>query len=98
MRQNRYHVALGKKSTTVTVDKVISDLLALKLGQDPKTDDAHAAVRDYLQQKLDETNDPRRTSVSQWLRQEALLDLVDTRLSAKYWRWFDATYLGKKRR
>jgi hypothetical protein len=100
MDQDRYHVVLGKKSTTVTVDTLISDLLALKLGYDPKSEDARAAVRGYLQEKLDETNDPGRTSVSQWLRQEVLLDLVEKKLSDKYWRWFniwfDATY-GKKR-
>jgi hypothetical protein len=100
MDQDRYHVVLGKKSTTVTVDTIISDLLALKLGHDPKTEDARAAVRDYLQEKLDDKNDPGWTSVSQWLRQEVLLDLVDKKLSDKYCRWFDtwfdATY-GKKR-
>src|SRR5512147_1540948 len=101
MEQNRYHVVLGKKSTTVTVDKTLCDLLALKLGHVPRSEDAHFAVRSYLQEKLDEKNDPRQTSVSQWLRQEVLLELVDKRLSDKYWRWFeawvDATY-GKKRR
>ena len=101
MEQNRYHVVLGKKSTTVTVDKTLSDLLALKLGHDPRSEDGRAAVRAYLQGKLDEKNDAGRTSVSQWLREELLLDLVDKRLSDKYWRWFntwfDAT-LRKKRR
>ena len=101
MEQDRYHIVLGKKSTTVTVDKTLSDLLALRLGHDPRSEDARTAVRAYLQEKLDEKNDPGRTSVSQWLREELLLDLVDKRLSDKYWRWFytwvDATY-GKKRR
>ncbi len=102
MRQDRYHVALGAKSTTVSVDKIVSDLLALKLGHDdPRSAEARSAVRAYLQDKLDEKNDPGWTSVSQWLREEVLLDLVGKKLSAKYWRWFeiwfDATY-GKKRR
>ena len=55
----------------------------------------------YLQEKLDDKNDPGQTSVSQWLREEVLLDLVEKKLSDKYWRWFntwfDAAY-GKKRR
>jgi len=76
---------LGKKSTTVTVDKTLSDLLALRFGHTPRSEDAHFAVRAYLQEKLDETNDPGRTSVSQWLRQEVLLDLVEKKLSDKYW-------------
>src|SRR5512147_2753398 len=98
MEQNRYHVVLGKKSTTVTVDKTLSDLLALKLGHDPRTEDAHSAVRAYLQEKLDENNDPGRSYVSQWLREAVLLDLLDKKLSSKYWTWFEATYLSKKRR
>ncbi|MGZ3391233.1 MAG: hypothetical protein ACXVCF_16795 [Isosphaeraceae bacterium] len=101
MEQNRYHVVLGMKSTTVTVDKTLSDLLALKLGHGPRSADAHSAVRAYLQGKLDEKNDAGRTSVSQWLREEALLDLVEKKLSDKYWRWFniwfDATYRKKRR-
>ena len=101
MEQDRYHVVLGKKSTTVTVDKTFSDLLALKLGHDPRSRDARTAVRAYLQEKLDEKNDAGRTSMSQWLREEALLDLVEKKLADKYRRWFniwfDATY-GKKRR
>jgi hypothetical protein len=36
---------LGKKSTTVTVDKTLSDLLALRLGHTPRSEDAHFAVR-----------------------------------------------------
>jgi hypothetical protein len=98
MSQHIYHVLLGKRRTTVSLDKIISTLLSLKLGHDPGTEDAHSAVRVYLQENLDATNDPRRTSVSQWLRQEVLLDLVDKKLSAKYGKWFDATYLSKKRR
>jgi len=76
MEQDRYHVVLGKKNTTVTVDKTLADVLALKLGHDPRSEDARAAVRAYLQEKLDEKNDAGRSSVSQWLREELFLDLV----------------------
>src|SRR5512142_1821826 len=101
MEQDRYHVVLGKKDTTVTVDKITSDLLALKLGHEPRSEDARAAVHAYLQEKLDEKNDPRWTSVSQWLRQEVLLDLLDKKLSAKYEKWFDEKawdHLHRKKR
>ena len=98
MSQDIYHVRLGTRRTTVSLDKIISTLLSLKLGCDPKTEDAHSAVRAYLQDQLDHTNDPDRTSVSQWLREEVLLDLVDKKLATTYWRWFDDLHLGKKRR
>ena len=101
MSQDRYHVLLGKRRTTVSLDQTSSTLLAIKLGEEPRSEDAHSAIRAYLQEKLDETNDPRRTSVSQWLQGEVLLDLVDKKLAAKYWAWFEvwveATY-GKKRK
>ena len=72
------------------------------LSASSRTSGYRCAVHAYLQEKLDEKNNPGRTSVSQWLREEHALDLVDKRLSDKYWRWFnigwfDATY-GKKRR
>ncbi len=89
MGQDIYHVQLGKRRTTVSLDQIISILLSLKLGHDPGTEDAHSAVRAYLQEKLDVLNDPHWTSVSQWLRKEVVLDLLDKKLSAKYEKWFD---------
>src|SRR5512135_2858398 len=100
-RRSPQGMPIRSREMCETGTKVTSDLLALKLGYDPRSEDARAAVRAYLQEKLDEKNDPGWTSVSQWLREEALLDLVDKRLSGKYWRWFEAwvdAADGKKRR
>ena len=77
MGQDRYHVLIGTRHTTVSLDPASSNLLALKLGHEPRTAAARAAIREYLQEKLDEYNDPHRTRVSQWLREWILLDLVD---------------------
>jgi len=82
-----FHVMLGKRRTTVSLDKILSELLSLKLGTVPNREDAHSAIRLYLQQKLDEAKDPGRAYMSQWLAGEALLDLVDKELSKKYWKW-----------
>ena len=102
MRQDIYHVRLGDRRTTVSLDNIISVLLSLKLGHDPGTEDAHSGVRAYLQAKLDQNNDPGRSRVSQWLREAVLLDLVEKKLSTRYWDWFEiwfhATYGKKKRR
>lgn len=101
MGQDIYHVQLGKRRTTVSLDQIISILLSLKLDLDPGTEDAHAAVRAYLQEKLDKNNDPGRSRVSQWLREEVLLDLLDKKLSAKYEKWFDEKawdHLHRKKR
>ena len=101
MGQDIYHVLVGERRTTVSLDQIISVLVSLKLGHDPGTEDAHSAVRAYLQEKLDVKNDPHWTSVSQWLRKETLLDLLDKKLSARYEKWFDEKawdHLHRKKR
>lgn|SRR5262249_5724936 len=85
----RYHVRLGKRRTTVSVDKIVSEYLALHLGKTPGTLEAHGAVRAWLQAQLDRNNDPRRSRVSQWLLGEALDAMVSPPLRAAYGRWLD---------
>lgn len=80
----RYHLTLGRKRTTVSLDTLVSDLLSIRLGALPQSPQAHGAVRAWLQQRLDQDNDPGRIYVSQWLREQAILFLVDTQLSNTY--------------
>ena len=80
----RYHVTLGNRRTTVSLDNLLSDLLAIRLGVCPQASEAHSAVRAWLQQQLDQNNDPGRSLVSRWLRDEAMLFLVDKKLSDTY--------------
>ena len=97
-RQEIFHVRLGKRRTTISVDKIVSTLLALHLDAEPGTIQAHAAVRAYFQSKLDESSDPGRHYVTAWLREQALFDVLDNGLSKKYWAWFDKSQMpgGKK--
>lgn len=83
----RYHLNLGRKRTTVSVSDTLSQLMALKLKLEPETKEAHTGIREWLQDRLDEHNDPGRIAVSQWLQDEAVLFLVDTKLSEKYSEW-----------
>ena len=83
----RYHVRLGKRRTTVSVDKIICDYLALHLGTEPGTLAAHSAVRAWLQSQLDRNNDPGRSYVSQWLLGQALDTMVRPALRDAYGRW-----------
>ena len=84
----RYHLSLGHKRTTVSLDNILSELLAIRLGLCPQSAQAHGAVRLWLQQQLDQANDPGRIRVSQWLREQAILFLVDNKLSNTYLDWF----------
>ena len=83
----RYHLTLGRKRTTVSLDTLLSDLLAIRLGSFPHSPQAHGAIRAWLQQQLDQANDPGRIRVSQWLRDQAVLFLVDNHLSNTYLDW-----------
>jgi hypothetical protein len=49
----RYHVKIDKVRTTVSLAPVLSELLALKLGVEPQTRAAQAALRAWLQQEID---------------------------------------------
>lgn len=86
-RNIRFHLRLGQRRTTATVDTLLSSYLAIRLGYPPETPGAHQAVRRWLQNRLDENNDPTRVAVSQWLQQEVISTLVDTQLSTHYVNW-----------
>ena len=79
-----FHVWLGKKRTTVSLHEVLCGLLAAKLGEIPETPEAHTAVREWLQDTLDESKDPGRFRVSQWLQGEVALCIADTKISKRY--------------
>ena len=83
----RYHVTLGQRRTTVSLDILLSSLLAIRLGSPPQSPQAHGAVRAWLQHTLDQANDPGRILVSQWLRDQALLFLVEPALVEAYLDW-----------
>ena len=92
MSNKTFHVYLGERRTTVSLTETLSGLLAIKLGHTPETEEAHAAVREWLQEQLDEQDDPGRTRVSQWLQAEVLLFMVDNKLSSRYLDWFIEEY------
>lgn len=84
----RYHVKLGKKRTTVTLDTLLSTLLSLKLNVTPESREAHKVIGQWLQARLDENNDPGRVLVSSWLQNQVMLYLLeDTPLDRKYGEW-----------
>ena len=84
-----HHVYLGDRRTTVSLDPTIAFFLELKLGKRPGTPEAKQVVRTWLQARLDDEDDPGRVLVSQRLKFEALLLLVDKKLAAQYGRWLD---------
>ena len=48
----RFHIQFARHRTTVSVDKILSAMLAIKLGQEPETPAANRAVWEWLQERL----------------------------------------------
>lgn len=86
-RRGVYHLKKGEKRTTATLPATLAELLALRLGHQPDDDEAHQAIRDWLQARLDEVGDPLQVNVSQWLQAKALLAVADDKLSGQHDAW-----------
>ncbi|WP_456473576.1 hypothetical protein [Desulfolithobacter sp.] len=79
-----YHVEIGARRTTVSLPNILTDLLAIKLDQRPRTKEAAQAVRSWLQQTLDKENDPGMVYASRCLQEDAILFIADKNLSELY--------------
>jgi hypothetical protein len=88
---DRYHITFSKQRTTISLDTFLSDMLALKLKVEPRTPEAHQAVREWLQEviveRLGDKPKNQRISASQWARFYVTMDLMDNKLSKRYWDW-----------
>lgn len=88
--QKRYHIQFNNRRTTITVDSIISELLAVKLGISPDNPDAHSMVRDWLEKTLHDKlgeNVPGGNHISQYARFYAIEELAKKRLMDKVWDW-----------
>lgn len=81
--------AFGGKRTTISVDIILSELLAIKLGCIPDDDDAHGTVREWLQETLVAHlgDDDARKSASQFARKYLIEEITDKSLSKKRTLW-----------
>lgn len=85
----RYHIQLKSHRTTVSVDTILSELLAVNLGKKPGTPEAHRAVKLRLQEVTEQDKGRRGRYLSCLLTKNIILDLIDKKLSVKYGEYFD---------
>jgi len=83
----RYHVHQGGRRTTANLTMTLAELLAIHLGYTPQTQAAHQACRQWLQQTLDQRNDPGLDAVSQYLQSEVIFALIDRTLYQRHAQW-----------
>ncbi len=85
MRQEQFHISFGKKRTTITVDIILSNLMAVKLGLSPESSEAKLMVKEWLQATLTDKlgTDASRKNASQWARKYLIEEVADKKLIAK---------------
>ena len=83
---SRFHIYVkkgrGKRRTSLSIETVLANLLAIKLGYDPDTREAHSAVRLWLQEKQDEQNTPDLQTTL--IKKYVILAIAQKRLLDKY--------------
>jgi hypothetical protein len=95
---HRYHLTRKGRETTVSIDDILVEMLALKLGHDPDSDEARTAVRAWMQDRLDKSGDHGRQHLSQWLKARIVDNIVSDDLREAWGEWFDrAQKAGKYR-
>ena len=86
--QDRYHIRFQGRRTTVTLDKILSELIAISYGLTPDRTDYHSTVQQWLQatltNKLGE-NVPGGSSISQYARKYAIEEIARRDLMEKVW-------------
>ena len=85
----------GTKKTTVSIETLSYEFLALKLGATPHTRNANEIIKNWLTEKMKTgvragTYDPEAPySFSPWLKQIILWEIVGQEIARQWWDNFD---------
>ena len=86
--QIRFHISFSGQRTTISVDRLLFELMALRLKVPPDDEYAHSTVKEWLQDTMISKlgDQPGRKNASQWARRYLIEAIADKRL---YNRWED---------
>jgi hypothetical protein len=86
-RYSKFHIRVkqgkGLRRTTVSIETLIAELFALRLGHSLETAEGHTAVREWLQEQQDEEN--MSYTDSGLLKRKMLLEIADKGLIKKWY-------------
>lgn len=84
-----FHITVNGRRTSFSLDNYLSDLLAIRLDREPRTQAAHKVIRKYLTTALrnDVAFDPE-LPLSRQARHKAIRAISDETLVEKYTQWF----------
>jgi len=85
----RYHITFGEKRNTISVDNILSEMMAIKLKRVPGTAEAHQVVRLWLQDTLvSRLGDYEgRNDASQYARKCLIEKIADKKISREWEDW-----------
>ena len=75
----------GSRRTTISIEPYLVDLLAIKLGEVPRTESAHKHIRTWIQGKQNEIDSDRIET--NWIKEKIVLEITDKYLSESLWEW-----------
>lgn len=90
MKTVRYHLQLSEHRTIISLDKIVSDLMAIKLGTKPETKEAHQAVRNQLDKFIEGDRGRAGRRLGRYITEHSVLFISDKMLSDKYWEHWEA--------
>ncbi|MDB4224983.1 hypothetical protein N9850_14555 [Granulosicoccus sp.] len=87
--QKRFHIWFGNSRTTITVDTILFELMAIKLKHQPDDENAHYVVREWIQDTIVSNlgEQPGRKNATQWTRRYLIEAIADKRLASKRDDW-----------
>ena len=88
--QDRYHIRFQGRRTTVTLDKILSELIAISFGLTLDRTDYHSTVQQWLQATLTDKlgqNVPGGSGISQYARKYAIEEIARPDLVERLWDW-----------
>jgi len=86
--QIKFHISFSSQRTTISVDRILFELMVLRLKVRPDDEYAHSTVQEWLQDTMISKlgDQPGRKNASQWARRYLIEEIADKRL---YNRWVD---------
>lgn len=88
----RYHLQLSNHRTTISLDKIISNLMAIKLDVVPGTKEAHMVVRKQLESFIAHDLERSGQGLGEYITEKSVLFITDKIISGKYWEWWNKQY------
>ena len=88
----RYHIQLDSHRTSISLDKIVSDLVAIKLGEKPGTKEAHSVVRAQLEKFIAHDRGRAGRQLGRYITEQAVLLISDKILSEKLWQYWEEEY------